>query len=127
MLDALVVTQQWLQFEPNHVRIVAPGAAADLYQVATRTGASGAQRTESNPLGPPIATATYQYPVTYEIAYRALASAKAVAEVNDILSIAAVMEAHARQTDDRSLELDAIELRFHAECRLDDMTTDHNC
>jgi len=47
--------------------------------------------------------------------------------VEDILSIAAVMEARARARNDRSLELDAIELRFRSECRLDDMITDHKC
>jgi hypothetical protein len=102
-----------------------PIVAADLYQVAPGIGALGTERTESSPLLPP--SPTYQYPVSYETAYRALASAQAVVEVNDILSIAAAMEAHARQTNDRGLELDAIELRFHAECRLDDMITDRNC
>jgi hypothetical protein len=102
-----------------------PIIAADLYRVAPGVGALGTERTENDPLPPP--SQTYQYPVSYEIAYRALASAQAVAEVNDILAIAAAMEAHARHTNDRGLELDAIELRFHAECRLDDMITDRNC
>ncbi len=63
---------------------------------------------------------------TYEAACRALALANNIAEVNDVLSIAAAMEAHARQANDRSLELDGVELRFHAECRLDQMTTNQN-
>jgi len=42
------------------------------------------------------------------------------------LSIAGAMGARARASNDRGLELDAIELRFHAECRLDDMVTDHS-
>jgi hypothetical protein len=62
--------------------------------------------------------------MSYETAYRALGSAKDIAAVNDILAIAALMEVHARAANDRGLELDAIELRFHAECRLDDMVTD---
>ena len=71
-------------------------------------------------------TATYQYPMSYEQAYQALGLANDIAAVNDILSIAAAMESRARASNDRGLELDAIELRFHAECRLDDMATDHN-
>jgi hypothetical protein len=75
----------------------------------------------------PVArAATYQFPMSYETAYRALGLATTVAAVNDILSIAAAMEARARTSNDRSLELDAIELRFHAECPLDDMVTDDN-
>jgi hypothetical protein len=60
------------------------------------------------------------YPITYEAAYQALNRAASVAEINDILHIAAAMEDFAKKSRDRHLELDAIELRFHAECRLDD-------
>jgi hypothetical protein len=73
------------------------------------------------------ATAPYEYPMSYETAYRALRLAEDPAAVKDILSIAAVMEARARASKSRGLELDAIELRFHAECRLDDMIADHKC
>jgi hypothetical protein len=66
------------------------------------------------------------FAVTYEVACRALAMSKNVAAVKDILSIAAAMDAYARQTSDRSLEWDAIELRFCAECRLDQMIADQN-
>jgi hypothetical protein len=70
-------------------------------------------------------SAKSEYPMTYETAYRALGSAKDIMAVNHILAIAAAMEANARASNDRSLELDAIELRFHGECRLDDMAADH--
>jgi len=73
------------------------------------------------------ATAPYEYPMSYETAYRALGLAEDAAAVKNILSIAAVMEARARASNNRGLELDAIELRFHAECRLDDMIADHKC
>ena len=76
---------------------------------------------------PRTATAPYEYPMSYETAYRALGLAEDAAAVKDILSIAAVMEARARASKSRGLELDAIELRFHAECRLDDMIADHKC
>ena len=65
--------------------------------------------------------------MSYETAYRALGLAEDAAAVKNILSIAAVMEARARASNNRGLELDAIELRFHAECRLDDMIADHKC
>jgi hypothetical protein len=50
--------------------------------------------------------------------------AKNATDVLQIVSIAAAMEEYARKHNDRSLELDAIELRFHSECRLDDMISD---
>jgi hypothetical protein len=65
-------------------------------------------------------------PVTYEAARRTLAAAKNVADVKNILAVAATMGAFARRLDDRSLEWDAIEFRFRAECRLDDMIADQN-
>ena len=103
------------------------GSASLRHQVGRDIGVSATQSIEGNRPAPRTATATYEYPMTYETAYRALGLAEDVAAVKDILSIAAVMEARARASNDRSLELDAIELRFHAECRLDDMIADHKC
>jgi hypothetical protein len=89
------------------------------------TSANGSPDASEGHLAAPRA-ATYQYPMSYEEAYRALGLANDIAAVNDILSIGAAMESRARASNDRGLELDAIELRFHAECRLDDMGTGHN-
>jgi len=71
-----------------------------------------------------IRSAIDSYEIAYEDAFQRLVLAETVSDVKDILSIAAEMETHARKFSDRGLELDAIELRFHAECRLDDMTAD---
>jgi hypothetical protein len=106
-----------------HARLASPRPAtadADLCAVTSGIGLSGTVAGHR----PAPRPATYEYPMSYETAYRALGLAKDIAAVNDILSIAAVMETDARTSNDRSLELDAIELRFHAECRLDDMVTD---
>jgi hypothetical protein len=96
-------------------------------QVGHGSGVSATESIQSNRPAPRASTATYEYPMSYETAYRALSLAEDAAAVKDILSIAAVMEARARASNHRSLELDAIELRFHAECRLDDMIADHKC
>jgi hypothetical protein len=97
------------------------------HQVGHGIGISATESIEGNRLALPTATASYEYPLSYETAYRALGLAEDAAAVKDILSIAAVMEARARASNNRGLELDAIELRFHAECRLDDMIADHKC
>ncbi len=80
---------------------------------------------DKGPALPTVATSD-EYAGTYEVASRALRTARNVSEVKGILSMAAMMEAYARQANNRVLELDAIELGFHAECRLDQMTADHN-
>jgi hypothetical protein len=97
------------------------------HQVGHGIGISATESIEGNRLALPTATASYEYPLSYETAYRALGLAEDAAAVKNILSIAAVMEARARASKSRGLELDAIELRFHAECRLDDMIADHKC
>jgi hypothetical protein len=97
------------------------------HQVGHGIGISATESIEGNRLALPTATASYEYPLSYETAYRALGLAEDAAAVKNILSIAAVMEARARASNNRGLELDAIELRFHAECRLDDMIADHKC
>jgi hypothetical protein len=61
--------------------------------------------------------------VGYETAFRALTVAKSAAEIRDILLIADAMDAYARKTNDRSIELVAIELRFYAEGRLNQVNT----
>jgi hypothetical protein len=97
------------------------------HQIGNGIGVSVTPSIEGNRPAPRTATAPYEYPMSYETAYRALRLAEDPAAVKDILSIAAVMEARARASNNRGLELDAIELRFHAECRLDDMIADHKC
>jgi hypothetical protein len=107
-----------------HSRPASPATVtADLYEVVSRISL---HRTDppANDRNTPR-SAPSEYPMTYETAYRALGSAKDIKAVNHILAIVAAMEAKARASNDRSLELDAIELRFHAECRLDDMVADH--
>jgi N6-adenosine-specific RNA methylase IME4 len=70
-----------------------------------------------------IATAAQtQAPLAlYDRACRALAEAKAVDEVKDILDTAFAMRAYARQAKNRELEADAVELRMCATRRLDQM------
>ena len=79
---------------------------------------------EAEGLSPKAAASNCQYPITYEAAYLALNTATWVHEVNNILHVAAAVKIFARNCNDRSIELDAIELGFLAECRLDDLTSD---
>ena len=63
-----------------------------------------------------------EHPMSYEAISRVLAHATTIGEVNELLSWIGEMAAHAQSFNDRALELDAVELRFNAECRLEDMT-----
>lgn len=56
--------------------------------------------------------------VKYEAACRALAEAKTVDEVKEISGIAEAARAYAKQVQNKSLELDALEIRTRAERRL---------
>ena len=59
--------------------------------------------------------------VPYDQARILLAEAKAVDDVKSILDKAVAMKEYARRAADRSLEVDAAEIRFHAERRLGQM------
>ncbi len=59
--------------------------------------------------------------VPYDLARTALAEAKTVDDVKDILDKAAAMAEYRRRAGDRSLEIDAIEIRMFAERRLGQM------
>ena len=59
--------------------------------------------------------------VPYDQARILLAEAKAVDDVKSILDKTAAMKEYARRAGDRSLEIDATEIRFHAERRLGEM------
>jgi len=97
-----------------------------LRQVSVRLGDLEVHRSRAAELAAKIRPAIDSYETAYEDAVQRLTLAESISDVNDILSIAAAMETHARTFSDRGLELDAIELRFHAECRLDDITADKN-
>jgi len=57
----------------------------------------------------------------YDQACRLLAEAKAVDEVKEVLNQAEAIKAYARQAENRTLEADALEIRFRAERRLGEM------
>jgi N6-adenosine-specific RNA methylase IME4 len=59
--------------------------------------------------------------VPYDHARIMLAEAKAVDDVKDILDKAMAMKEYARRAADRTLEIDATEIRFYAERRLGEM------
>jgi N6-adenosine-specific RNA methylase IME4 len=59
--------------------------------------------------------------IPYDQARIMLAEAKAVDDVKDILDKAVAMKKYAERAADRSLEIDAAEIRFHAERRLGQM------
>jgi hypothetical protein len=100
-------------------KTVPQGSAAPL--VPAPGIAAAHAEAESKALVPQPGTALDPYEAAYEAARQALAVAKNVPDVKDILSIAAAMGAYARMAKDRDLESDAIELRFRAERRLGQM------
>lgn len=61
--------------------------------------------------------------VPYDQARIMLAEAKAVDDVKTILDKAVAMKEYARRAADRTMEIDAAEIRFHAERRLGQMIT----
>ena len=58
--------------------------------------------------------------VKYESACRALAECKAIDEVKEWVDKAAAMQAYSRMAKDKTLEIDAAEIRIRAERRLRD-------
>lgn len=59
--------------------------------------------------------------IPYDVARTALAEAKAVDDVKHILDKAIAMKVYAKRAADKTMELDAAEIRFHAERRLGQM------
>lgn len=59
--------------------------------------------------------------IPYDVARTALAEAKAVDDVKHILDKAVAMKVYAKRAADRTMEIDAAEIRFHAERRLGQM------
>ena len=57
----------------------------------------------------------------YDAACRALAEARSVDEVREILNVAEAQRAYAKMAKNRNLEADAFEIRKRAERRLGDM------
>src|SRR5215470_5300965 len=102
-----------------HIRIIwlrqgeysmqAPGNEVQR-QASARRNDLEVHRPRAADLAAKVRSATDSYEITYEDAFQRLALAESISAVNDILSIAAEMETHARRFSDRGLELDAIEL-----------------
>jgi hypothetical protein len=88
--------------------------------------ASGLRHPDCASMAATSAVTVHTHEITYEAAFHALMAATSVVEVENVLATAALMNVFARQLNDRALELDPIELRFHAESRLDDMIEDRS-
>ena len=59
--------------------------------------------------------------VRYEAACRAVADAKTIDEVKDVLDRSVAIAAYARKAKNRDLEADAVEIRMHATRRVDEL------